>query len=46
MSLIREQNWGQLVECYQDLDEGAQRRLLGYMEGLVEQKKEKGKGFK
>lgn len=37
---------GQLVECYQDLDEGAQRRLLGYMEGLVEQQKEKGKGFK
>lgn len=37
---------GQLVEGYQDLDEGAQRRLLGYMEGLMEHQKEKGKGFK
>lgn len=34
---------GQLVECYQDLDIGGQRRLLGYMEGLMEQQKEKGK---
>ena len=32
---------GMLVKSYQDLDESMQRRLLGYMEALIEQQKEK-----
>ena len=37
--IMKDSELGQVVETYQDLDYGQQKRLLGYMEAMREMKK-------
>lgn len=38
--IMKDSELGQVVETYQDLDYGQQKRLLGYMEAIREMKKQ------